>query len=119
VDDSKRWRDAIRELQAERYGDLQPPPGHEQICAPAPAEEAVEKVQAEREPKQLELFSRGAARSNQDVVDNGGGLPRTAETVDEADAGGWISPGLMWSSWRSRRTGEFRGSRDAGGDTGT
>ncbi|GAB3938174.1 hypothetical protein GCM10029976_052280 [Kribbella albertanoniae] len=36
-----------------------------------------------------DLFSAGAARSNQDVIDNGGGLDRTAATVAEAaEAGG-------------------------------
>jgi hypothetical protein len=36
-----------------------------------------------------ELFSRGSGRSNRDVVDSGDGLPRTAQTVDEAaEAGG-------------------------------
>ncbi len=40
-------------------------------------------------PAPPELFSRGAARTNQDIIDNGGGLPRTRETVDTAaEAGG-------------------------------
>ncbi|ADJ50407.1 hypothetical protein AMES_8581 [Amycolatopsis mediterranei S699] len=40
-------------------------------------------------PAPPELFSRGAARTNQDIIDNGGGLPRTRETVDAAaEAGG-------------------------------